>query len=135
MVTVDTNVAIYALGQGSKTDRAEAIVASAQFLSVQVLNEYAFATRRKLRREWDEIAVDLDLLRDWVADIRLIDSAANTNAMRLAKRYRLAFFDALMIAVALAGGATTLYSEDMEHGLVIDEALTILNPFISTDPA
>jgi predicted nucleic acid-binding protein len=38
-----------------------------------------------------------------------------------------------MIAVALENGATTLFSEDMHHGLVIDGKLTITNPFLSAE--
>jgi predicted nucleic acid-binding protein len=131
MVTADTNVAIYALAQGDKADRAEAVLASAHFLSVQVLNEYASACRRKLRRDWVEIARDLDLLQDWVQDIRPVDAAANREAVRLAERYQISLYDGLMIAVALANGASILYSEDMQHGLVIDSRLTITNPFLA----
>jgi predicted nucleic acid-binding protein len=38
------------------------------------------------------------------------------------------FWDALIIDAAIAGGATTLYSEDLQDGLEID-GLTIRNPF------
>ena len=132
MVTIDTNIAFYALTRGDKADRAEAVLRTANFLSVQVLNEYAFACRRKFRRDWTEIAADIRLLRGSVSDIRAIDAFDNDNALRLAERYQLAFFDALMIAVALAHGASVLYSEDMQHGLVIDGSLTIINPFLDT---
>lgn len=40
------------------------------------------------------------------------------------------FYDALMLAVALSGGARTIYSEDMQHGMTIDEALRVVDPFI-----
>jgi len=32
--------------------------------------------------------------------------------------YNLSFWDSLIVAIALAGGADTLYSEDMQHGLI-----------------
>lgn len=135
MVTADTNIAFYALAQGDKTDIAEQAIAQANFLSAQVLNEYAFASRRKWRRDWAEIASDVELLRKWVQDIRPIDAAANREALRIAERYQLAFFDALMLAVALANNATVFYSEDMQHGFVIDGKLTIINPFLTPEPA
>ncbi len=140
MVTIDTNIVFYALeradlADNAKADRAKAALAQVDFLSIQVLNEYAFAARRKLRREWAEIRYDLDLLRDAVPDIHGIEPAANREALRIAERYQLAYFDALMIAIALANGAVTLYSEDIQHGLVIDGQLTIANPFLTTDPA
>jgi predicted nucleic acid-binding protein len=34
-------------------------------------------------------------------------------------------------ASALRAGANELYSEDMQHGLVIDNQLKIINPFIA----
>jgi len=47
----------------------------------------------------------------------------------VAERHRLAFYDALIIAVALESGCTTLYTEDLQDGLVIDRTLKIRNPF------
>jgi predicted nucleic acid-binding protein len=134
VVTADTNIAVYALTEGSKADRAETVLAASGFLSVQVLNEYALVSQRKLRHDWDETRRDIELLRRWVGDIRPIMPAANQEALRIAQRYRLAIYDAVMVAVAASNGATTLYSEDMQHGLVIDEILTITNPFLPTEP-
>lgn len=129
MVTADTNIAFYALTNDAKTDHAEQILGECDFLSVQVLNEYAWAARRKAKRTWVDIVYDLELLQQWVGDIQPVHIRASQEALRLAMRYQLAYYDAVLIAVALAGGATTFYSEDMQHGLVIDDRLTILNPF------
>ena len=35
----------------------------------------------------------------------------------------------LVVATALEAGCVTLYSEDPQHGQVIDRRLTIINPF------
>jgi predicted nucleic acid-binding protein len=43
--------------------------------------------------------------------------------------YSLQFYDALIIATALEHGCHTLITEDMQHGLVVEERLTINNPF------
>lgn len=45
--------------------------------------------------------------------------------------YNLSFWDSLIVASALAGGVETLYSEDMQNGLIVFEQLTIINPFQS----
>jgi len=42
--------------------------------------------------------------------------------------YHVSYWDSLIIASALAVGATTLYSEDMQDGLIINDQLTIVNP-------
>jgi predicted nucleic acid-binding protein len=136
MVTVDTNIAFYALArEGDKALKAKDVLATVSFLSVQVLNEYANAARRKLDRNWNDIDYDLELLRTTIPDIHSIDGAANSEAIRLAERYQLSFYDSLLLAVALAKGAKTFYSEDMHHGLVIEDMLTIINPFLAqTEP-
>lgn len=134
MVTIDTNIAFYALEpRGPKAHAAKAAVEASDFVSVQVLNEFASSARRKLRRSWSEIDEDLEIIRLTVPKIHAIEPSASGEAIRVAERYQLSFYDALMIAVALQNGATTLYSEDMQHGLVIDDSLTITNPFLSTE--
>jgi predicted nucleic acid-binding protein len=50
-------------------------------------------------------------------------------ALELQARYKFSFFDSLIIAAALAGGCTRLYSEDLQHGQRI-EHLVIENPFL-----
>jgi predicted nucleic acid-binding protein len=127
--TVDTNIAVYALSTDDKADRASAALRASAFLSVQVLNEFTNVGRRKRQESWDVIAADLADLRDAVPRILPIDDDANHTALRIGERYRLSFYDSLILAVALAGGARILYSEDMQHGLVIDGTLRIVDPF------
>jgi predicted nucleic acid-binding protein len=134
MVTLDSNIAIYALSKGEKADQADKILQSVDFLSIQVLNEYANVARRKLGYSWQDIATDIDLLKVAGKQIVPVDQSSNRNAIRLAERYMLEFYDALLIAVALANGASKLYSEDMHHGLIVDSQLTIINPFNPADP-
>lgn len=50
--------------------------------------------------------------------------------IQLAMQYRLSIYDAMIVAAALLAGCTTLYSEDMHDGQVIDHQLTIRNPFL-----
>jgi predicted nucleic acid-binding protein len=132
VVTLDTNIVVYALTLDDKRLRAREVLQRADFLSVQVLNEYASSASRKLRRDWSTIADDLKSLRNVVGFVSSITDEANLAATRIAERYQLSFYDAVMIAVALANGATTFYSEDMQHGLIIDGRLTITNPFLET---
>ncbi len=134
VVTLDTNIVVYALTRTDKGLRAREILRSVGFLSVQVLNEYANFARRKLGRDWETISVDLASVRIAAGRIKPISDLSNHEATRIVARYNIAFYDAMMIAVALSNGATTLYSEDMQHGMVIDGRLTITNPFLPTEP-
>ena len=50
-------------------------------------------------------------------------------AVEIRERYSYTFYDSLIIAAALEGGCTRLYSEDLQHGQRI-ERMTIVNPFL-----
>ncbi len=49
-------------------------------------------------------------------------------AARLSDERRLSFWDALIVRSAVEGGASVLYSEDMQDGQSFD-SLTVHNPF------
>lgn len=51
-------------------------------------------------------------------------------AMNLHQHYGYSYWDSLVIATALLNGCSSLYSEDMRHGQVIDDKVEIINPFI-----
>lgn len=52
----DTNVLLYLVSADSrKADRAESLLAQGGHVSVQVLNEFASAARRKAAMPWEEI--------------------------------------------------------------------------------
>lgn len=50
-------------------------------------------------------------------------------AMNIKKRYKFSYWDSLIIASALENNCAILYSEDMQHGQIIEDRLTIVNPF------
>ena len=50
-------------------------------------------------------------------------------ASTLRTKYFFSFWDSLIIASALSANVNQLYSEDMQHGLIV-EGLQIINPFI-----
>lgn len=130
MTTLDTNIAIYAFDDVSpKAPVARSVLASVAFVSVQVLNEFANVTVRKRRRSWADARWGVSRIQAAIPQVRAISAADNMDALRIAERYRLTFYDSLMLAAALSGGARTIYSEDMQHDLVIDGALRIVDPF------
>jgi len=51
-------------------------------------------------------------------------------ASQLRQRYSLSFWDSTIVAAALSGGVSILYSEDMQDGLTIEEQLQVRNPFV-----
>lgn len=128
--TLDTNVAIYAFDDASpKAPTARSVLANVEFISVQLLNEFANVVARKQQRSWADVSWGVARLREAVPHVRAIGVLDNWEALRIADRYHLSFYDSLMLAVALAGGARTIYSEDLQHELVIDGTLRIVDPF------
>jgi predicted nucleic acid-binding protein len=49
--------------------------------------------------------------------------------LRLAEPYGISISDAMIVASALHAGCDKLWSEDMQHGMTLDEGLRIVNPF------
>jgi len=128
-VFIDTNILLYLLSaDNDKADRAEKIVQAGGLISVQVLNEMANVMRRKLAMSWMEINEVLALIRS-VCPTAPLAIETHERGMLAAERYGLSVYDAMIVTAALLGGCETLYSEDMQDGLLIDHQLRICNPF------
>ena len=126
---VDTNVLIYLMSaDAARADRAEAVIAAGAVSSVQVFNEIANVARRKLGMGWQELDEFLALLRA-LCPPEPLTLASHDRGRQLAERYGLSVYDAMIAASALLAGCDVLYSEDMQHGLVIEGQVRICNPF------
>lgn len=129
LVFVDTNVVVYALSEGRKTLQAKTILAEAPLISVQTLNEFLNVCRRKLKLDWDtadEATADLLMLCPIVLPVAV---ETHLLARKVAKTNKLQVYDAVVLASALLAGCEVFFSEDMHDGLVIENQLTIRNPF------
>ena len=125
----DTNVLLYLLSADAiKADRVEETLAAGATISVQVLNEFAAVALRKLGMTVAEVR---DALEPIMAICKVLPITVETHkrGLQIAERYRFAVYDALIIAAALDAGCSTLYTEDLQDGQVIDDVLTIRNPF------
>lgn len=128
-VFIDSNVLIYLLSaDASKADQAEAVMQKGGLISVQVLNEVANVARRKLAMSWEEINEILTLVR-MLCQAEPLTVETHDKGISIAERYMLSIYDAMIVAAALIGRCDTLYSEDMQDGLLIDNQLRICNPF------
>jgi predicted nucleic acid-binding protein len=129
-VFFDTNVLVYVVGQkDERTTHAEALVAAGGVVSVQVLNELASVARRKLGMTWEEIQEALAAIRVLCPSPVPLTIETHEAGLRIAAQYQFHIYDALVAAAALEAECTTLYSEDLQDGQVIDGRLTIRNPF------
>lgn len=126
---VDSNVLIYAFTTDARAATAQAVLERGCAAGVQGLNEFTNVARRKLRMTWREVRDALAAIRIVCRPIVPIDIDTHADALRLAERHGFSIFDALMFAAALRAGCDTLLSEDLQHGMVIDGRLRVVNPF------
>jgi predicted nucleic acid-binding protein len=126
---LDSNVLVYAFTDDPRTATARMLLARGCTISVQGLNEFANVARRKLGKSWEEVRDALAAIRILCPAILPIDLDTHEAALRLAERHGFAVFDALMIATASKAACTTLWSEDMQDGMIIEGKLRIANPF------
>ena len=128
---VDTNVLVYLMSRdAAKWVRAEESLRTPVVVNVQVLNELTNVARRKTKRSWQEIDGFIDALSKLdTVEIRPLTRTVHDEGRRLAERYGFAFYDAVIVAAALDAGCTELLTEDMHTGLLVDGALTLVDPF------
>ena len=134
---LDTNVLVYAFSTDERASKAQQLLERGCLINVQILNEFANVARRKLKMSWTELSDALDDIRTLCPTISPVTLDTHAAGLQRAQRYGLSVFDGLVVAAALEAGCATLWSEDMQHGLIVDERLTILNPFLdgeSTPP-
>ena len=127
---LDTNILIYAFSTDARSAAAEELLQKGCVVSVQGLNEFANVARRKLLMRWDEIEEATGLIRALCHAVLPMDMDTHSTAMRLAARYDLSVFDALMLASAIRFDCRTFWSEDLQHGMLVDQKLRIASPFL-----
>jgi len=129
-VFFDTNVLIYAMALGDpRRDRAQQLLAQGGMVSVQVLNEFAAVARRKMRMPWEDVVEALDTIRVLCPSPPPITLDRHESALKIAQEHGFGIYDALILSSALEANCSTVYSEDLQDGQVIDGELTIRNPF------
>lgn len=130
-VFLDTNVLIYLLsGDPKKADQAETIVAAGGTVSVQVLDEMTNIMRRKLTMSWGEINEVITIIRS-ICTVESLTIDTHDRGRQIARRYEFSVYDSMIVASALLAGCKTLYSEDMQHGQLLEDQLRVCNPFAS----
>jgi predicted nucleic acid-binding protein len=117
-----------ASGDPAKADRAEQLIGAGGTISVQVLNEIANVTRRKMGMSWTETRAFLSMMRGLLS-VQPLTIDAHEMGLRLAERYGLSIYDAMITASALHADCDTLWSEDMQDGIALDGRLRVVNPF------
>lgn len=97
-------------------------------VSTQVINEVCSVLCRKVSFSEEQIKRVIQSFYNRVS-VRKLDYDILMNASDLRTRYNFSFWDGLIVSSALSVNTEILYSEDMQDNLVIDQRLTIVNPF------
>ena len=125
----DSNVVLYLISEDeTKADKAEELISQGGHISVQVLNESASIATRKLKMTHDEVREVLAPVRA-VCQVSPLTEETHDLGMQIAERYQLSIYDSMIAASALSAGCKTLFSENMQDGLIINRKLKIKNPF------
>ncbi len=130
-VFLDSNIYLYLLSKDSvRKERAETLLAlPATIISSQVINETINVCIKKFRLPQQRITDHICFLMS-CCTVVTISEILQIKAINLHFRYQFSFYDSLIVAAASEAGCDILYSEDMQHGFVVDNSLHIINPFV-----
>src|SRR5713101_6176208 len=133
---VDTNILVYAHDRstGAKHDRARQLIerlwsSGEGVLSTQVLQELCINLRRKIARP---ISVEevRQLIQDYMSWEIVVNTAESViRALEIEVRYKISFWDALVLHAAESAGAAILYSEDLSAGQSYG-SIQVVNPLL-----
>lgn len=131
-IALDTNILAYA--EGVNGDERRALTRSLLFIypepiliPAQALAELFFVLTRKARRTPEQARQSVS---HWTAAASVQDTseAVLAEAMELVVSHQISWWDAVILAASVQGGAKTLWSEDMHDGFVW-RGLTVKNPY------
>jgi len=126
---LDTNILIYAFAKDDpRSATAEQLLAEGGVIGIQVLNEFANVSRRKLALGWDEIAKRIEVVKALVDPPAPLTQDIHDAARALAQARKIEFHDALIVAAAQAARCEVLLTEDLQAGARFG-SLEIRNPF------
>ena len=135
---LDTNIFVYSFDRSApaKARRAmqlirRAVATGKGIISFQVAQEFFNVALRRFARPMT-VAEAEQYLGAVFRPLMTVHSsqALYGEALRLSERYRLPWYDSLILAAAIEGQCSVLYSEDLQHGQRFD-ALQVENPFLS----
>jgi predicted nucleic acid-binding protein len=129
---VDSNIWLYAL-MGTPAD-PKSIAAKtllnqiSPVISLQVIQEVCanLVKRKKAKR-----SLILQVISSFESDCLILIPTILTLklAEELRDQYHSSFWDSLILATAVESKVPILYTEDLQHQMIIRQQLTIINPF------
>ena len=128
----DTNIIIYLYAdhEREKQQISKNLIDNAYrcVISTQTLNELSNVLIKKWRMSFDLIKQIQNDIRN-ISDIMYITEKTIDLAIELCVKYNYSYYDCLMLASALEIDCDIVYTEDMSNGQIINDKLTIINPY------
>ena len=133
-VFLDTNIVIYAYSENEpkKQEIANNILeqySNQIIISTQVINELSNTLFRKFKLDAGDVKNVVLELNEYFPIINF-NVQTQLKGIEIKEKYKLQFYDSIILATALENTCNILYSEDMQHNQVIENKLTIINPFV-----
>ena len=132
-VFLDRNIVIYSYSEDEPEKQEIANDILEQYnnqiiISNQVINELSNTLFRKFKLNADEVRETVLELNDNFPIVNF-NLQTQLKGIELKGKYKLQFYDSMILATALENGCNIVFSEDMQHNQVIENRLTIINPF------
>jgi predicted nucleic acid-binding protein len=133
---LDTNIFVYSFDASSPKKAAQAtklirkgIETRGGIVSYQVVQEFFNVALRRFAKPMSSVDAEQYLSTTFRPLLAVHSSSAlYGEALRIGARFRLAWYDSLIVASAIEGQCDVLYSEDFQDGQQIG-SVTIANPF------
>jgi predicted nucleic acid-binding protein len=134
---LDTNIFVYSFDLNAPKKAAQAtklirkgIETRSGIVSYQVVQEFFNVALRKFAKPMSNADAEQYLVTTFKPLLSVHSSPVlYGEALRISGRFRLAWYDALIVASAIEGNCDILYSEDFQDGQQIG-SVTISNPFV-----
>jgi predicted nucleic acid-binding protein len=133
LVFVDSNVLIYAVDrsnpkkhEAARLWRSELWNSGRGRISFQVLQEFYANVDRKWPAERKHVQAEIRNLMTWQPVA--VDAAMLEDAWRIQARYKISFWDSLIVAAAKTASCRYLLTEDLQEGQEMD-GVVVVNPF------
>ena len=132
-VFLDTNILAYIFDSRDIATKAKAkelfsqlVIENNCMISTQVLQELFNVMTKKLKYSKEDAQKIITSLLN--LNVHQVSTTDIQMAMKISSESQFTIYDSLIIAAAKAGNCTTVYSEDLNDGQVV-EGVKIVNPF------
>lgn len=133
-IFLDTNIILYAKLESDiekeKTEHIKKILRDSEeqfVISSQVLIE--ITNQLFKNKVQDTMIRDTAEALEEEFELHPVNTSIIKKAIDIKSKYKFSFWDSLIVAYALENKCGILYTEDLQHGQVIETNLKVVNPF------